>query len=670
MSFLAPLFFLGTLAIVGPIIFHLIRRTTRERTPFSTLMFLQATPPRVTRRSRLENLWLLLLRCLAVGLLALAFARPLLRDRAEQQTPPPGSSKRIVVLIDSSASMKREGLWNAAKAKAETVAKGAGASDEVAIVLFDRKPRVLVNFSAWTAELPEARAPLVSRLLKEQDAGWGATYLDAALTHAADLLDEPSKTGAPTPGLREIILISDLQEGAHIDSLQGFEWPQNVEVKIEHLKPSTPANAGLAWVTEADDSSATPQDAPIFRLRVTNSADSKKDQFKLRWIGGAQPLEFDAYVPAGQTRIVRAPKSPSGADRVVLVPHEADPDFDNTVFILSPPPIRMPILFAGADTAIDPRGSRYYLERAFQKAGRQYAEIAPVPANAPIPPEQLDQSQLLIVGHGAGDAVLESVRAFARKGRIVLFPLSDAGQAVLLARLLETSSIPATEAEVRDYGLLAELNLQDPLLSPFADPRFSDFTKIHFWHYRRIDLASLPTAKVVARFDDGSPAIARVPLGSGSVIILATTWRPADSQLALSSKFVPLLFSMLEQSSHVPIPRAQYFVGDEGAPGDKPGIFHIQPSAVRVAVNLSPDESRTAPLSPDHLASLGVPLHRDPASVKVDPKRIAEVRATELESRQKLWRWILATCLGVLLIETLLAGRLSRPALTTAEPAA
>ena len=76
MSFLAPLFLLGALAVVGPILFHLIRRTTREVTPFSSLMFLRESPPRVTRRSRLENLWLLLLRCLVIGLLALGFARP------------------------------------------------------------------------------------------------------------------------------------------------------------------------------------------------------------------------------------------------------------------------------------------------------------------------------------------------------------------------------------------------------------------------------------------------------------------------------------------------------------------------------------------------------------------------------------------------------------------
>ena len=76
MSFLAPFFLLGGLAIGLPVIFHLIRRTTRERTIFSSLMFLLPTPPRLTRRSRLENILLLLVRCAVLVLLALGFARP------------------------------------------------------------------------------------------------------------------------------------------------------------------------------------------------------------------------------------------------------------------------------------------------------------------------------------------------------------------------------------------------------------------------------------------------------------------------------------------------------------------------------------------------------------------------------------------------------------------
>ena len=59
MSFLTPLYVLGLAAVAAPIVFHLIRRSPRGEVPFSSLMFLSPTPPRLTRRSRLDN-WLLL----------------------------------------------------------------------------------------------------------------------------------------------------------------------------------------------------------------------------------------------------------------------------------------------------------------------------------------------------------------------------------------------------------------------------------------------------------------------------------------------------------------------------------------------------------------------------------------------------------------------------------
>ena len=61
-KFLAFSHLIGGLAIAGPIIFHLVKRTTRERTLFSSLMFLVPTPPRLSKRSRLEHWLLLLLR--------------------------------------------------------------------------------------------------------------------------------------------------------------------------------------------------------------------------------------------------------------------------------------------------------------------------------------------------------------------------------------------------------------------------------------------------------------------------------------------------------------------------------------------------------------------------------------------------------------------------------
>jgi len=43
-------------------------------------------------------------------------------------------------------------------------------------------------------------------------------------------------------------------------------------------------------------------------------------------------------------------------------------------------------------------------------------------------------------------------------------------------------------------------------------------------------------------------------------------------------------------------------------------------------------------------------------------RREGQAQAVEIENQQKLWRWLLVAALGVLLLETLFAGKLSRTA--------
>ena len=78
MGLLTPLYLAGLAALSLPVLLHLIRRTPRGRQAFSSLMFLSPSPPRLTRRSRLDHLLLLVLRLTALALLAFAFARPFL----------------------------------------------------------------------------------------------------------------------------------------------------------------------------------------------------------------------------------------------------------------------------------------------------------------------------------------------------------------------------------------------------------------------------------------------------------------------------------------------------------------------------------------------------------------------------------------------------------------
>jgi hypothetical protein len=55
-----------------------------------------------------------------------------------------------------------------------------------------------------------------------------------------------------------------------------------------------------------------------------------------------------------------------------------------------------------------------------------------------------------------------------------------------------------------------------------------------------------------------------------------------------------------------------------------------------------------------------VPLARDVVPTADKEKREARAAAADLENRQKLWRWALLAVLAVLLIEIIVAGRLSR----------
>jgi len=271
-------------------------------------------------------------------------------------------------------------------------------------------------------------------------------------------------------------------------------------------------------------------------------------------------------------------------------------------------------------------------------------------------------------------------------GKTLLFVPKSQAAAPTLARLLGLPRLSLEETRPASYAMLAEIDFRHPLFAPFADPRFSDFTKIHFWKYRRLDPAAIPNARILAKFDGGDPALLEIPVGKGRVVILTSGWQPEDSQLALSTKFVPLLYSLLELSSPAaPLP-IQYHVGDPipvhesqatlAGPGGlqvalggrqeaqlfpSPGIFTLNSQPPKTfAVNLDPAESRTQPLPADELERLGAPVsHSQPSPLNSQLLRV-RLQNADLENRQKIWRWIILATMALLLAETWLAGRTAR----------
>src|SRR5262249_15349948 len=150
MSALTPLYLLGILAVAAPIVFHLIRRSPRGEVPFSSLLFLTPSPPRLTRRSRLDNILLLLLRAAVLCLLSFAFARPFLREKANWN-PGEDTRRRTAIVVDTSASLRRGDLWAKVREAARRAVSDCGPTDELAVLAFDRASRPVLGFRESSA---------------------------------------------------------------------------------------------------------------------------------------------------------------------------------------------------------------------------------------------------------------------------------------------------------------------------------------------------------------------------------------------------------------------------------------------------------------------------------------------------------------------------------------
>ncbi len=696
MSFLAPLFLLGGLVVGLPILFHLIRRATRERKVFSSLMFLLPSPPRLTRRNRIEHLLLLVLRCVVICLLAFGFARPFLKQALTASAGSTGT--RILLLVDTSGSMRRANLWSDARSKVNSILRNAAPADQVALFTFDRQMTPLFTFDQWNAAPAAERAALVSDKLAGTSPGWGSTQLGSALVQAAEILDDTG--GKRSADHARIELITDLQEGSHLEQLQGYEWPKGTEVSIDVLKPRAASNASLQLVSEAED--ATAKSPGSARVRVSNSAGAKREQFKVGWASaeksGFAGRPIDLYVAAGQSRIVSVPiSSTASPDRILL--QGDDEEFDNLVFASPPETARLNVTYIGIEADTDPKQALYFLRRALQETRRQAVRVSPHLPGDIVSSAEAQASCLFIVTAPLSGESAEALRGQVLAGKTLLIVTSAASMRTTLGRLLGSDGFKLEEVHPDNYAMLGEIDFRHPIFAAFSDPRFSDFTKIHFWKYCRLDATGLSRARVIAKFDSGDPALVETPLGAGRILILTSSWQPESSQLAVSSKFVPLLYSILEGSgAPAPLP-AQYWVGDvvplgpfsvngqsaltvrlpDGSQVNQsaaetnffrtgiPGIYTVasEQASKKFVVNLDPSESRTAQLPLEELERLGVPASRQASASRVADERKSMLQNAEAESRQKLWRWFISGTLVVLLFETWLAARTARRGLVS-----
>jgi hypothetical protein len=674
LAFLVPAFLLGLAAVAVPVVLHLLNRERKETVGFPSLMFIERVQYRSVRRQALRHPLLLALRCLALVLLAAAFARPFLR----REQPPfvgAGAARELVVLLDRSYSMGLDGRWERARHAVAAELAGMTPADRVTLVAFDERAVAVAG--------PASEAAVLRPALDALRPGHRATRLGPALVAAREVL------AASDRPRREVLLVSDLQRSAWDGRAEG-RLPANVAVRVADLGAAAQANAMVAGVELARE-----RDGPGRRVAVVARV-ANRDSTPVR--GRAVSLELQGRtietrqvdLPARGTAMVRfsATAVPAGASRaLVRLAPDALPEDDVFHFALSRGQALRVLVLTDRDA---PARRSLYLGRALALGDKPPFEAEVRSVTAAMPAE-IGAADVIVLNDAAfpGGALGRAVVAHVHAGAGLIVVLGERGDPrrwpAEAAALLPASARDLTDRSSDNGGRIGTLERSHPIFAPFTAARSGDFTTARFLRYRPLALADSATALV--HFDDGSIALADGRAGRGTVLVWASTLDDFWNDLAVQPVYLPFVHGLVRYAAgYTPEPASRTVgqlvdlsgrdsatavatvltpAGDRQRRGrdsaalelGEPGFYELlseRGESVRlVGVNADRAESELAAWNAQELAATLVSTD----SLAETASQAAALAPAERERKQRVWWFLLIAAAAVLLAELALANR-------------
>lgn len=203
MSFLNPLFLLGMLGISVPITIHLLTRMRPRPVKWAAMELLRKTIHVKSRRIRLEDLLLLILRCLAILLLTLAMAQPIITGSNAGLFGIGRKRTGVVIAVDGSFSMEHKptvsSRFDLALNQIDEIRKTLELGDVVSLVLMGNRPRIHLRNAMYES-------------LKFKDAVQDLKPLQESLNLERSLEEIRSLISEMKTPVRECYIITDAQK--------------------------------------------------------------------------------------------------------------------------------------------------------------------------------------------------------------------------------------------------------------------------------------------------------------------------------------------------------------------------------------------------------------------------------------------------------------------------
>lgn len=574
MTFLNALLLGFTALGAIPIIIHLLNKSRFRVVEWGAMEFLLATMRQNSRRLQLRDVILLILRTLAIVLIALALARPAFAP-GKLSFLGSASAVNAVVVLDHSRSMAyaegAESRFAIAQRKAAEVLSALPQGSAVGLVLMSAAPTTVV------AE-PNRDLAYVADEVRRAAVSDGGSDVPAALTAAWAILKD-------RPGQREIHLVTDVQAvgwpaaDAPAWSRLAAELRAAGDTRVVVIDTGGGGDNAAVTSLASDDELVSAQQEVVFTVGVAAFGRAATDLPVELWSddgqGGALRKVASRSIDRleGTTTIDLATRFPAGGTFKVearIAPDRLEADDRRALVVKVQEKSRVLLIDGGAPGFA---GGGAFIRAALAPgvqdapaAGRAL-QIDTVSPRA-LDGRTLDDYQAVIINDVAElpPAVVEGLKSFVAPGRgLVIFPGPNVKgdtwtrtlyeQGGLLPAQLPGSpeDLPGTPA---DPGLgFSTAELVHPVVSFFAPRERQPFLATP--RLRRAFPLEVPApapgeaplATVVARLADGRPIIAERRIGRGTVLLFGAAADRSWSDLPLRPAFVMLVRRAVQQAA-------------------------------------------------------------------------------------------------------------------------
>jgi hypothetical protein len=193
-----------------------------------------------------------------------------------------------------------------------------------------------------------------------------------------------------------------------------------------------------------------------------------------------------------------------------------------------------------------------------------------------------------------------------------------------------------------DSVTLSATDVRHPIFLPFV-ALTANFGQIRFDRAWRVAERGWDT---VARFTDGSAALLERREGRGRIVLFTSDLDRRWNDFPLNPSFVPFVAETVRYIAPSRDTRRDYLV-DAVPPGASPtpGVYRTSTDNRLVAVNVDPQESAIAAMTPAQFLSMIDPVQPADGGVR-------DARARQIEARQNYWEYGLLLMLAALMTES------------------